>query len=37
MQVDDLIIHRFKPAGTPTAYARLVEDRATAMGVVFEW
>lgn len=37
MQVDDLITHRFKPANAADAYARLVEDRATAMGVVFEW
>jgi 2-desacetyl-2-hydroxyethyl bacteriochlorophyllide A dehydrogenase len=37
MQVDDLITHRFKPAEAAAAYARLVEDRATAMGVVFEW
>lgn len=37
MRVDDMITHRFKPADAPAAYARLVEDRATAMGVVFEW
>ncbi len=37
MQVDDLITHRFKPAEAAAAYARLTEDRATAMGVVFEW
>jgi len=37
MQVDDLVTHRFKPADAAAAYARLVEDRATAMAVVFEW
>lgn len=37
MQMDDLITHRFKPSEAAAAYARLVEDRATAMGVVFEW
>lgn len=37
MQVDDLITHRFKPTEAAAAYARLVEDRATAMGVIFEW
>jgi len=37
MQVEDMITHRFKPADAPAAYARLTEDRATAMGVVFEW
>jgi 2-desacetyl-2-hydroxyethyl bacteriochlorophyllide A dehydrogenase len=37
MQVSDLITHRFKPADAAAAYSRLVEDRATAMGVVFEW
>ena len=37
MQVSDLVTHRFKPADAADAYARLVEDRATAMAVVFEW
>jgi threonine dehydrogenase-like Zn-dependent dehydrogenase len=37
MQVDTLNTHRFKPAEATAAYARLVQDRATAMGVVFEW
>lgn len=37
MQVDDLVTHRFKPTEAAAAYARLVEDRATAMAVVFEW
>lgn len=37
MRVADLITHRFAPAQAPEAYRRLVEDRATAMGVVFDW
>lgn len=37
MQVEDMITHRFAPADAPAAYARLTADRATAMGVVFEW
>jgi len=37
MQVDTLNTHRFKPSDAAVAYARLIEDRATAMGVVFEW
>jgi threonine dehydrogenase-like Zn-dependent dehydrogenase len=37
MKVDDLITHRFKPEQAVEAYRRLVEDRATAMGLVFEW
>lgn len=37
MSVADMITHRFKPADASAAYARLTEDRATAMGVVFEW
>lgn len=37
MRVDDMITHRFKPSDAPAAYARLTEDRATAMAVVFEW
>lgn len=37
MRVEDLVTHRFKPADAPAAYARLIEDRSTAMGVLFEW
>lgn len=37
MQVADLVTHRFAPAQAAVAYRRLVEDRATAMGVVFDW
>jgi 2-desacetyl-2-hydroxyethyl bacteriochlorophyllide A dehydrogenase len=37
MRMDDMITHRFKPSDAPAAYARLTEDRATAMAVVFEW
>jgi 2-desacetyl-2-hydroxyethyl bacteriochlorophyllide A dehydrogenase len=37
LRVADLVTHRFTPADAATAYARLSQDRATAMGVVFEW
>ncbi len=37
MRVADLITHRFTPVQAPEAYRRLTEDRATAMGVVFDW
>lgn len=37
MRVDDLISHRFVPEQAAEAYRRLTEDRATAMGVLFEW
>ena len=37
MRVDDLITHRFSPLEAPQAYAMLQTNRATAMGVVFDW
>jgi Threonine dehydrogenase and related Zn-dependent dehydrogenases len=37
MRVADLVTHRFAPAQAAEAYRRLVEDRSTAMGVVFDW
>ncbi len=37
LRVDDLVTHRYKPSQCADAYAMLNTDRATAMGVVFEW
>jgi 2-desacetyl-2-hydroxyethyl bacteriochlorophyllide A dehydrogenase len=37
MRVTDLITHRFSPADAPQAYRILREERATAMGVLFDW
>jgi len=37
MRVDDLITHRFAPAAASQAYERLISDRTTAMGVLFDW
>jgi len=37
MRVDDLITHRYAPTDAPEAYRMLREDRATAMGVIFDW
>lgn len=37
MRVADLISHRFTPAQAPQAYALLQENRASTMGVVFQW
>ncbi len=37
MRVSDLITHRYSPEEAPTAYAMLQTDRASAMGVIFDW
>jgi len=37
MRVSDLITHRYSPADAPEAYRMLREERATAMGVLFDW
>src|SRR5260370_20862787 len=37
MRVTDLITHRYSPADAPEAYRMLREQRATAMGVLFDW
>lgn len=37
MRVADMVTHRFKPADAPTAYAQLLRDRSTALGVIFDW
>ncbi len=37
MRVADLVTHRFRPDEAPSAYDFLTHDRASAMGVVFEW
>jgi len=37
MRVGDLITHRFAPSKAREAYDQLLNDRATAMGVIFEW
>ena len=37
MRVDDLITHRFSPHDAAKAYLTLVEERSTAMGVIFDW
>jgi 2-desacetyl-2-hydroxyethyl bacteriochlorophyllide A dehydrogenase len=37
MRVKDLITHRYKPDQARDAYDMLTNDRAMAMGVIFEW
>jgi 2-desacetyl-2-hydroxyethyl bacteriochlorophyllide A dehydrogenase len=37
MRVADLVSHRFRPAEAAQAYALLQENRASTMGVVFQW
>jgi 2-desacetyl-2-hydroxyethyl bacteriochlorophyllide A dehydrogenase len=37
MRVSDLITHRYIPTDAPEAYRMLREERATAMGVIFDW
>lgn len=37
MRVADLITHRYSPADAPQTYRMLREERATAMGVLFDW
>jgi threonine dehydrogenase-like Zn-dependent dehydrogenase len=37
MKVLDLITHRYSPVDAPEVYAGLVQDRSSAMGVIFDW
>ena len=37
MCVSDLITHRYSPLDAPQVYAGLLQDRSTAIGVVFDW
>lgn len=37
MRVSDLITHRYAPQDAPAAYQMLQTNRATAMGIVFDW
>ena len=37
MRVAPLVTHRFDPANAPAAYAQLVRDRSSALGVLFDW
>jgi threonine dehydrogenase-like Zn-dependent dehydrogenase len=37
MSVASMITHRYSPADARSAYQMLLTDRATAMGVVFDW
>jgi len=37
MRVADLITHRYAPQDAPQAYEMLQTNRATAMGIVFDW
>jgi len=37
LRVGDLITHRFQPEQAAEAYGVLQRERATAMGVVFQW
>ncbi|GHO45780.1 zinc-dependent alcohol dehydrogenase [Ktedonospora formicarum] len=37
MRVNDLITHRYSPLDAPEAYRMLREERAKAMGVLFDW
>lgn len=37
MKVSDLITHRYKPSDAPQVYANIMQDRSSAMGIVFDW
>jgi len=37
MRVSDLITHRFQPSDAAEVYAMLQEDRASTMGILFDW
>lgn len=37
IKVDDLITHRYAPEQAEAAYAMLMNDRTSAMGVLFDW
>lgn len=37
MRVNDLVTHRYSPADAVETYRMLREERATAMGVIFDW
>lgn len=37
MRVSDLVTHRYSPLDAPEAYRMLREERASAMGVIFDW
>ena len=37
MRVGDLITHRFYPEQAPEVYARLLHDRSSTLGVLFDW
>ena len=37
MSVAPLITHHFDPADAPAAYAQLLRDRSSALGVLFDW
>ncbi|GCE08591.1 zinc-dependent alcohol dehydrogenase [Dictyobacter aurantiacus] len=37
MRVNDLVTHRYAPTDAVEAYRMLREERATAMGVIFDW
>ncbi|MEN6480240.1 MAG: zinc-binding alcohol dehydrogenase [Anaerolineales bacterium] len=37
MRVDDLITHRHSPVEAVAVYDRLVKDRTTSIGVIFDW
>jgi 2-desacetyl-2-hydroxyethyl bacteriochlorophyllide A dehydrogenase len=37
MRVSDLITHRYSPFDAPQVYEQLQQDRAAAIGVIFDW
>jgi 2-desacetyl-2-hydroxyethyl bacteriochlorophyllide A dehydrogenase len=37
MRVSDLITHRYSPLDAPKVYEQLQQDRAAAIGVIFDW
>jgi 2-desacetyl-2-hydroxyethyl bacteriochlorophyllide A dehydrogenase len=37
MRVADLITHRYAPAAAPDLYRGLLEDRSSALGIIFDW
>jgi threonine dehydrogenase-like Zn-dependent dehydrogenase len=37
MRVSDLITHRYSPFDAPQVYEQLQQDRAAAIGIIFDW
>jgi len=37
MKVSDLVTDRYSPVDAPKVYDRLLKDRSSVMGIVFDW